>query len=242
MDQVPGAVLEPTTLTPEVRNHLGALLKQVFAPRDAASGPEVIAALFQRLEAALSAHGESIISEMRDGLLENLPGPRAFAMSLTRNQSAADDLVQATTLRACTNRDKYQPGTKLAAWLFTIMRNAFYSEHRRTQLEVEDPDDSFLGRASVALTQGHGLDVADMWRAMGQLPPAQRDALVLIALQNLSYDDAAMVLGCKAGTIKSRVSRGRQRLSEALAHASDDYGTDGQTMAVLGATHKTPPK
>jgi RNA polymerase sigma factor (sigma-70 family) len=190
-------------LTVEVRDHLGATLRSLFGRLDGHDTPQLFAALIERLEETLSARGESLTAEVRSGLVTNLPNLRAFAISLTRNGSEAEDLVQVTLLRAWQHRDKYTPGTTLAAWLFTIMRNAFYSGRRRKRLEVEDPDEAHQAKIAVAPVQGHGLDVADMWNALGRLTSDQREALILVALENLSYDDAAAVIGCKVGTVKA---------------------------------------
>ena len=240
MDQAANGFKERVALPLGVRDHLGALLRQVYMPLHIEAPPEAIAALLQRLETTLEARGETLTTEVRDGLLANLPGLRGFAMSLTRDHSSADDLLQATMLRAWKNRDKYQAGTNIAAWLFTIMRNAFYSEQNRKRREVEDPDGAFAAQISVAPTQGHSHDVADVWRALAQLPDKQRDALILVAIEDLSYDDAAMVMGCEIGTIKSRVSRARQRLNEVLSYTSIGVEANGLAKGAIGASDHLP--
>ncbi|GJD95843.1 ECF RNA polymerase sigma factor EcfG [Methylobacterium iners] len=195
----------------------------------------MFAGLLQQLDAVLIAHGEALTSEMRSGLVKHLPSLRAYALSLTRDAPAADDLVQTTLLKAWQSRNKYTLGTTLIAWLFTIMRNSFYSEYRRKGVEVEDADGVYQSKLSIAPAQGHGLDVADMWRALDKLPSEQRDALVLVAVENLSYDEAAAVMECKVGTIKSRVSRARLKLSEVLSYTPGDFVQDETTKAVLTA-------
>src|SRR4051812_8152758 len=84
--------------------------------------------------------------EVRDAMLATIPSLRAFALSLTNNRDAADDLVQDTIPRAWKNIEKFEPGTNLQAWLFTILRNGFYSTYRKRQREVADPDGSYAGR------------------------------------------------------------------------------------------------
>jgi RNA polymerase sigma-70 factor (ECF subfamily) len=81
---------------------------------------------------------------LRDEMLAAIPQLRAFATSLTNNTDRADDLVQDTILRAWANIDKFEPGTNLNAWLFTILRNLFHSEYRKRKREVEDADGSVL--------------------------------------------------------------------------------------------------
>ncbi len=87
-------------------------------------------------------------SDPREELIEHLPAMRAFALSLSGNHATADDLVQDTVVKAWSNFDKFQPGTNLRAWLFTILRNTFYSQFRRRQHEVEDPMGRVAGHLS----------------------------------------------------------------------------------------------
>lgn len=174
----------------------------------------------------------------KDELVEHLPALRAFALSLTRNAATADDLVQDTVVKAWTNLDKYQAGTNLRAWLFTILRNTFYSMRRKTSREVADVDGAFTG--GLAEKPGHDgrLQMRDFLAAFAQLPDEQREALVLVGAQGFSYEEAAEMCGVAVGTIKSRANRGRSRLAE-LLHLSDDEAmemTDGATMAVVSGS------
>src|SRR4051794_12597703 len=172
--------------------------------------------------------------EVRSAMLALLPSLRAFALSLTNTREIADDLVQDTLVRALAKIDQFQPGTNMGAWLFTILRNLFYSHCRRTKHEVEDPDGSYAARLCTAPDQHARCDVQDMLRALGRLPTDQREALLLIVAEGLSYEEAAQVCGMLVGTIKSRVSRGRVRLAELLAiRDADDLGSDQVTQAAL---------
>ena len=172
--------------------------------------------------------------EVRDAMLAALPNLRAFAVSLTSNRDAADDLVQDTILRAWKNFEKFEPGTNLQAWLFTILRNGFYSQHRKKRREVEDPDGFFAGRLRTAPEQTTKCDFQDMLRALARLSPKHREALLLIVAEGLSYEDAAHVCGVAIGTIKSRVHRARMRLAQLLAvEDADDLGPDQVTQAAL---------
>src|SRR3982751_2862123 len=172
--------------------------------------------------------------EVREAMLAALPNLRAFAVSLTHNPDAADDLVQDTILRAWKNIDRFEVGTNLNAWLFTILRNAFLSQYRKTRREVEDPDGSFAARLRVPPEQPAKCDVQDMLRALGKLPADQREALLLIVAEGLSYEDAAQVCGVAVGTIKSRVNRARERLARLLAvEEAEDLGPDRVTQAAL---------
>ncbi|SLN39490.1 RNA polymerase sigma factor [Roseisalinus antarcticus] len=173
----------------------------------------------------------------KEELVDHLPALRAFALSLTRNGSAADDLVQDTVVKAWSNFDKFQTGTNLRAWLFTILRNTFYSGRRKTRREVEDVDGVFT--ASLAEKPEHDgkLQMTDFFRAFAQLPRDQREALTLVGAQGFTYEEAAEMCGVAVGTIKSRANRGRIRLAEILGMSSDEEMemTDGATIAVLGA-------
>ena len=171
---------------------------------------------------------------MREALLGAVPSLRAFGISLTGDVDRADDLVQDTLLRALANVDRFEPGTNLNAWLFTILRNLFHSEYRKRRREVEDADGSYAATLRTAPDQQAHLDFEDLRTALARLPQDQREAVLLVGAQGFSYEDAANICGCAVGTIKSRVNRARKRLAE-LMHLvdADDLGTDGLTAAAL---------
>src|SRR3954471_3695469 len=171
--------------------------------------------------------------EVRSAMLALLPSLRAFALSLTNAREIADDLVQDTLARALAKIDQFEPGTNMGAWLFTILRNIFYSQCRRTKHEVEDPDGSYAARLWAPPEQHAKCDVQDMLRALGKLPADQREALLLIVAEGLSYEEAAHICGVAVGTLKSRVSRGRVRLAELLGIRDADLGSDQVTQAAL---------
>ena len=108
--------------------------------------------------------------ELREALLAAVPSLRAFAISLSGQVDRADDLVQDTLLRALANLHRFEPGTNLNAWLFTILRNLFHSEYRKRRREVEDPDGSYAGRLKVQPEQGSHLDFEDFRSALAKLP------------------------------------------------------------------------
>ena len=147
----------------------------------------------------------------RDGLVEMIPVLRAFARSLCGQRDLADDLAQETLTKAWQARDKFQLGTNLKAWLFVILRNEFYSNHRRAKTAA-DYNAAYSHASEGAEAEQHArLDLADLMRAFSQLPPEQKEALILTASE-FSYDEAARICGCAVGTIKSRVSRARKQL------------------------------
>lgn len=199
-----------------VRKHLGLQLRALYDPLDVLSAPEPIQALLERLDVALAARGEALTAEVRAGMTAQMPGLMRFALSLTKDHARAEDLVQETLMRAWRGRHTFEAGTNIAGWMTMILRNAFYTHHRRRSLEVEDPDETYAAKLSVAPAQEDGLHVQDMQAALAQLSTEHRETLVLIVLNDLSYEEAAAVMGCKIGTIKSRVSRARERLAYLL--------------------------
>ena len=152
----------------------------------------------------------------RDEVLALIPALRAFGWSLSRNASDADDLVQETLIKAWTHRERFEPGTNLRAWLFTILRNTHYTTLARRRREVRDQDGKFAAALSSASTQQWTVEVRALWDVMMTLPDDYREALILVAAAGVSYEEAAEICGCAVGTIKSRVHRARTRLIEIL--------------------------
>ena len=173
----------------------------------------------------------------RDELVTHLPALRAFALSLTRNRATADDMMQDTVLKAWTNMNKFKPGTNMRAWLFTILRNNFYTSRRKLNREVADVDNMFSDTLSVKPDHDGRLQMTDFKKAFEQLPDEQREALILVGASGFSYDEAAETCGVATGTIKSRVNRARSRLTELLQLDDDDSLelTDAVTSAVVGS-------
>jgi len=151
-----------------------------------------------------------------DDLIDALPHLRAFAHSLTNDRALADDLAQEAATRALANRDSYQPGTNFRGWVFTILRNAFYSEHRRKWRKSEDGDEDAMLAHGEPSGQHARLELDDFRRAFAHLPEDQREAMVLVGGCGFEYEQAAEVMDCAPGTVKSRVSRGRRDLKAIL--------------------------
>ena len=141
-----------------------------------------------------------------------IPALRAFAWSLSHNASDADDLVQDTLIKAWTHKDKFEPGTNLRAWLFTILRNTYYTAVVRRRREVRDETGKYAAQLSQSPTQDWSVAVRALQAALQQLPDEHREALVLVGAAGLSYEEAAEICNCALGTIKSRVNRARARL------------------------------
>jgi len=156
-------------------------------------------------------------NSFKDDLVAEIKNLRAFAISLSGSVSLADDLVQETLLRAWSKSDKFQPGTSLRAWLFTILRNIYYSNYRKRAREVQDSEGVFARRVTVSGDQESHLDLEDFRKAMTKLPAEQREVLTLVGASGLSYEEAAAICHVEIGTIKSRLSRARAKLVELLA-------------------------
>ena len=177
----------------------------------------------------------------REELIEHLQPMRAFAVSLCRDQTLADDLVQDAIEKAWRNIDKYKPGTNLRAWLFAILRNTYYSNRRRVKREVPDPDGLILEQVSEKPAHDGRLQLSEFVAAFATLPDEQREALILVGASGFSYEEAAETCGVAVGTIKSRANRARKRLIEIL-HLDDDARldmTDAHTMAIVSQSRPT---
>ena len=178
----------------------------------------------------------AVSAEFKTDLLSTIPSLRAFAVSLAQNADRADDLVQETLVKAWDKQASFQPGTNLKAWLFTILRNEFYSQMRKRGREVQDSDGLMTARLAVHPAQHGQLDLKDFRSALEQLPGDQREAIILIGASGFSYEEAAEICGCAVGTIKSRVSRARARLQDILKISGEsDYGPDSISSQVTGS-------
>jgi RNA polymerase sigma-70 factor (ECF subfamily) len=175
---------------------------------------------------------ESEGASFKRELLATLPSLRAFAMSLIADATHADDLVQDAIVKAWAKQHRFQPGTNMKAWLFTILRNDFYSKMRKKGREIEDRDGILTERMAVPPAQYGSLDLQDFRKALDKLPEDQREAIILVGASGFSYEEAAEICGCAIGTIKSRVSRARDALQQELSiEAEGDYGPDATSIA-----------
>lgn len=154
---------------------------------------------------------------MKD-LLEHLPRLRRYARALTGDRLAADDLVQDTVERALSRSMLFRRGSKLDAWLLTIMHNIFVSQMRQAAMRPPvTPLDELSAEPATLPTQEEKLELRDLERALARLPMEQREVLLLIGLEEFSYEEAAGILGIPVGTVMSRLSRARERLRALLA-------------------------
>lgn len=174
--------------------------------------------------------------EFRNKLVAELPSLRAFAASLCGSLTTADDLVQDTLLKAWSNSDKFETGTNLRAWLFTILRNTYFSLYRKRSREVQDSEGTYAQRLATHGAQDGHVDLADFRKALALLTEEQREALILVGASGMSYEEAAEVCGVALGTIKSRVNRARAKLAQILGIESiEDIGPDRRNTAALSA-------
>jgi RNA polymerase sigma-70 factor (ECF subfamily) len=149
-------------------------------------------------------------------LLAAIPKLRAFALSLAAHADHADDLVQDTLMKAWHHQNSFQPGTNIRAWLFTILRNQYFSQLRKRRREVEDAGGDYAASVTTPGEQESQLDMADLRIALQQLPLDQREAVVLVGASGFSYQEVAEICGVPVGTVKSRVSRARSKLAVLL--------------------------
>nr|WP_236961031.1 NepR family anti-sigma factor [Methylobacterium durans] len=206
-------------LTAALRAHLGNQLRACYGTLLTEQQPQRLLDLIKQLESALSTLREPTSAAFRDGLLAAVPRLHTYAMSLTGNAARADDLVQEALLKAWSNQHSFVPGSNLNAWLFTILRNQFYTECRKGKREVEDADGAAAERLIEVPDQEDRIELQDVWSKVAKLPALQREALLLVSVHDMTYEAAAEVIGCQVGTVKSRVSRGRALLSDLLGFA-----------------------
>jgi RNA polymerase sigma-70 factor (ECF subfamily) len=150
--------------------------------------------------------------KVKEDLLAAIPRLRALAIGLCGSTDRAEDLVQETVMRAWANLSSFQPGTNIGAWLYTILRNEFYSELRRRRHETPDPEGALAATLVVQPSQESRVAFRDLRLALGKLAPPQREAILLVGASGLSYEEAAQLCNCAVGTMKSRVHRARMRL------------------------------
>ncbi|MGQ0509942.1 MAG: RNA polymerase sigma factor [Betaproteobacteria bacterium] len=144
-----------------------------------------------------------------------IPRLRRYARALAGDKAAADDLVQDTLERAWAKLHLYRRGTDLRAWMFTVMHNVFVNQLRAARPGVQLEDD--MPELSRPARESESLELRDLDRAIRRLPPEQREVLLLVVLEDMSYDEAARTLGIPIGTVMSRLARAREKLRVMLS-------------------------
>ncbi|WP_238232602.1 sigma-70 family RNA polymerase sigma factor [Methylobacterium thuringiense] len=201
-----------------VRDLIGQRLDELIPRADAVDADTELGRVLLRLRTALrdaetGHHGRKAFG---DELIALVPRLRRFAFVRTGNAAEADDMVQATLMRAWEHQDRFETGSNLIAWLFTILRNTHLNQVKRRRREVEDVDGVIAGTLSSAPDQEHRIALNELQAALDELPEDQRETLLLVTVDGLRQEEAAAILGCQVGTVKSRVSRARERLAIAL--------------------------
>ena len=166
-----------------------------------------------------------------------IPRLRRYARALTRNEVAADDLVQDCLVRALAKQHLWQEGTDLRAWLFTILHNQHVNQVRQAVREKEAVAIR-ESEASHAPSQGHTLELRDLDRALAKLPGEQRTVILLVGLEGMRYEAVAEIIGVPVGTVRSRLSRGREALRRLMGIIPDRQAE--AVMARQGAQEQSP--
>lgn len=171
--------------------------------------------------------------EFKQELTALIPHLRAFSRSLCGNATLADDVAQDALLKAWNARERFIPGSNMKAWVFTILRNQFYSIKRRswraTSLEPEVAEQTIVASSDAE----QSVHLNELRRGLSMLKDTQREAIILVGASGLSYEEAAEIIGCAVGTIKSRVSRARKALETIME--SGDFDTDADGVRAIDA-------
>ena len=171
-----------------------------------------------------------------------IPRLRRYARALTRDAIAADDLVQDCLVRGLAKQQLWREGTDLRAWLFTILHNQYVNQVRRAVREgsavaINETEPSLVRGPD----QGRRLELRDLDRAMARLPDEQRTAILLVGLEGMSYEAVAKIVGVPVGTVRSRLSRGREALRRLMGIAPDHHGgTIGKRPSVTARRAGSP--
>jgi RNA polymerase sigma-70 factor (ECF subfamily) len=166
------------------------------------------------------------MSEPRDIIVDQIPRLRRYARALLHDRSLADDLVQGCLVRALANISYWKPGSDMRAWLFTIMHNLFVNECRKQNNQANRfLMDDVIDSAQSVEGPDQGLRVTEIESGLKALLPEQRDVILLVGLEGLSYQQVADILNIPKGTVMSRLHRGREQLRRWL---------DGEDMRVTG--------
>jgi RNA polymerase sigma-70 factor, ECF subfamily len=170
------------------------------------------------------------MSELSCLIEGEIPRLRRYARALTRTADRADDLVQDTLVRALTKGHLWQPGTDIRAWLFTIMHNQYVNTVRRKVHGVATIDIAQVTSTLMAVTDpSSSLQLRELDRALARLPDEQREVILLVGLEGMAYESAAQILGVPIGTIRSRLSRGRETLRQLMERREEPTSAGGAT-------------
>jgi RNA polymerase sigma-70 factor (ECF subfamily) len=177
------------------------------------------------------------MSELYGLVEQEIPRLRRYARALTRASDRPDDLVQDTLLRALTKLHLWQPGTDIRAWLFTIMHHQYVNTVRRVARETATVDIGHVSSTVAATTDPSGRrQLVELDRALARLPSEQREVILLVGLEGMAYETAAQILGVPIGTVRSRLSRGRESLRALMGRGAETKPGNGRK--ITSATSK----
>ncbi|MDO9639897.1 MAG: sigma-70 family RNA polymerase sigma factor [Pseudotabrizicola sp.] len=159
---------------------------------------------------------DTLASTVADDVVQLIPSLRAYSRALIRHSDEADDLVQETLVKAIANVNRFEPGTNLRAWLFTIMRNTFYTSIQKRVRESPAAADCASVQAVTLPDNASYIEGQRIMAAIKALPEHHREILVLVVVLGESYEDAAVICNCAVGTIKSRVNRARKMIIDQI--------------------------
>ena len=171
--------------------------------------PNISAGMTQTSVGSSGGAGEV---DFKSELIGLIPFLRAFARSLCGHHEGADDLAQEALVKAWQSRSSFTAGTNLKAWLFTILRNQYYSDRRKAWRQAPWDEEAAQRIPGASENQGWAAELSDTARALRSLSDEQREALVLVGAGGFSYEEAAVICNCAVGTVKSRVARARKAL------------------------------
>jgi RNA polymerase sigma-70 factor (ECF subfamily) len=182
------------------------------------------------------------VDEFKRQMIALIPSLRSFARVLCGNRDMADDLAQEAMTRAWAARERFALGTNFRAWMFMILRNQFYSTIRKnSRISAWDPEAAERLLITPA-TQHVGIDLGDVEKALGRLPVEQREVLMLVAAEQMTYEEAAEVTGCALGTVKSRIARGRVALTRMINGGGEELEAEEAATAAKPESAKRRPK
>ncbi len=161
------------------------------------------------------------MASVQSQMIQLLPRLRRFARGLSGSAAAADDLVQGACERALRAADTWQEGTRFDSWMFRILHNLWIDDRRKARLEVIDGRSPDIAGDDGRRVTGARLEMADVRRRIAMLPDAQREVLMLVCVEGVSYREAAAILDVPIGTVMSRLARARTALAESLGEQDD---------------------
>jgi RNA polymerase sigma factor (sigma-70 family) len=174
-------------------------------------------------------HSNGPDRDQKATIVDLIPALRAFARTFCRDPFEADDLVQETLTKGIANIDKFEPGTRMKSWLFTIMRNTFYTAVKTSSREAPGLLDCASARPTSEATQEWSVRGKEVQAAINRLPECHREVLVLVGVLGMSYEEAAKICGCAVGTVKSRLNRARLSVLADLGEPSSETLVESTT-------------